>query len=620
MRANVKGCPAIIFSRHHEADKTKIRPAEDRYAPHKTCKTVEGLDANSLYLSCLCEEMASGFLYRRRSENNFRLEKTNPISQVAVEWLSYVEQTENIKIDHIGKHGRERQVGGKRLRVDGKCGHVLFEMDGCYFHGHCCRWTEHVKDKTKFEEIRKKTVEKHAYLRGLGYDLRVMRECEWLDFKNANPHKFRDDRSQNQKKVWQTKALTEAEIVDLVKSGDMFGFVEVDISVPVGRREFFKEFCPLFKQADVSIHDISPLMKTFAAERGIMRQPRRSLISSYFAEKSLIATPLLKWYLEMGLEVTKVYQVAQYTPAACFKRFGDTVTAARREAAIDDSKAIIGSTYKLLGNSSYGRTLMRKDLHCNIQIVEEHEAQRLVNDPMFQRLIPVNENLYEVVLRKKGVRIDLPLQIGLMVYDRAKLSLLKFYYNFLDRFVARSNFELVLCDTDSLYVSLSGDSLEHVIKPSERGAYEVERDRWLPSNRCTRCRHFISAIRTPLPLNICCATVNQHQQREPGLWKLETKADKIIALAPKSYICSHNSNNTEKLSCKGVQKRINPLVYDNYNDVLMTKTNHCVVNRGIRPRPDQRMWTYVQNKTGLSYLYIKRKVLDDGVSTEPLDL
>ena len=116
---------------------------------------------------------------------------------------------------------------------------MLFEMDGCYFHGHCCRLTEHVKDKSKFEEIRKKTEEKHASLRGLGYDLRVMRECEWLDFKKANPHRFRDDRTQNQKKVWQTKALTEAEIVDLVKSGDMFGFVEVDISVPVGRRDFF---------------------------------------------------------------------------------------------------------------------------------------------------------------------------------------------------------------------------------------------------------------------------------------------------------------------------------------------------------------------------------------------
>ena len=99
--------------------------------------------------------------------------KSNPISQVAVEWLTYVEQTENITIDHIGKHGRERQVGGKRLRIDGKCGYVLFEIDGCYFHGHCCRLTEHVKDKSKFEEIRKKTEEKHAYLRGLGYDLRA---------------------------------------------------------------------------------------------------------------------------------------------------------------------------------------------------------------------------------------------------------------------------------------------------------------------------------------------------------------------------------------------------------------------------------------------------------------
>ena len=87
-----------------------------------------------------------------------------------------------------------------------------------------------MKDKSKFEEIRKKTEEKHAYLRGLGYDLRVMRECEWQDFKKTNPHRFRDDRTKNQKKAWQV--LLENEILDLVKSGDMFGFVEVDICVP----------------------------------------------------------------------------------------------------------------------------------------------------------------------------------------------------------------------------------------------------------------------------------------------------------------------------------------------------------------------------------------------------
>ena len=39
-------------------------------------------------------------------------------------------------------------------------------------------------------------------------------------------------------------------------------------------------------------------------------------------EKILLAT-LLKWYFEHGLEVTRVYQVVEYTPKPCFKPFGE---------------------------------------------------------------------------------------------------------------------------------------------------------------------------------------------------------------------------------------------------------------------------------------------------------
>ena len=45
-----------------------------------------------------------------------------------------------------------------------------------------------------------------------------------------------------------------------------------------------------------------------------MSRPRRSLIGSMACEKILLATPLLKWYLEHGLEVTRVYQVIEYAP------------------------------------------------------------------------------------------------------------------------------------------------------------------------------------------------------------------------------------------------------------------------------------------------------------------
>ena len=86
----------------------------------------------------------------------------------------------------------------------------------------------------------------------------------------------------------------------------------------------------------------------------------RSLLENMKGEKILLATPLLKWYLEHGLEVTKVHQVIEFTPEPCFKLFGDAVSDARRAGDADPSKAIIADTMKLVslfehrGNSGWG--------------------------------------------------------------------------------------------------------------------------------------------------------------------------------------------------------------------------------------------------------------------------
>jgi hypothetical protein len=62
--------------------------------------------------------------------------------------------------------------------------------------------------------------------------------------------------------------------------------------------------CPIFKNIDISRdRDIGEFMKKYAEENDIMRQPRRSRIGSMIGKKILLATPLLKWYLEHGLQV-----------------------------------------------------------------------------------------------------------------------------------------------------------------------------------------------------------------------------------------------------------------------------------------------------------------------------
>jgi hypothetical protein len=55
----------------------------------------------------------------------------------------------------------------------------------------------------------------------------------------------------------------------------------------------------------------------------------------------LLATPLLKWYLDHGLVVTKVHEVIEYVARAFFKEFVSGIVQSRREGDKDFDKSIL---------------------------------------------------------------------------------------------------------------------------------------------------------------------------------------------------------------------------------------------------------------------------------------
>ena len=199
-------------------------------------------------------------------------------------------------------------------------------------------------------------------------------------------------------------------------------------------------------------------------------------------------------------------------------------------------------------------------------------------------------------MAKKTTRLDLPLQIGCFVYQYAKLRMLQFYYDFMDTFVDRRDFQYCSMDTDSAYMALSGDCLDDVIKPHMQERYLAEKHLWFP--------------RTDTPEHAA------YDKRTPGLFKEEFSGDGIIALCSKTYFCYGKD---VKFSCKGINKRLNTITKETYMDVLLTKKSGSGTNRGFRSL-DNKIYTYLQERAGFSYFYPKRKVLDDGVSTAPLEI
>ena len=70
-------------------------------------------------------------------------------------------------------------------------------------------------------------------------------------------------------------------------------------------------------------------MKDYAEKEGLLSQPRKMLISSYFLENGTLITPLLLFYLDLGLVCKKVYRFVEYTPVKCFNKFVQSAVDAR---------------------------------------------------------------------------------------------------------------------------------------------------------------------------------------------------------------------------------------------------------------------------------------------------
>ena len=92
-----------------------------------------------------------------------------------------------------------------------------------------------------------------------------------------------------------------------------------------------------------------------------------------------------------------------------------------------------------------------------------------------------------------------------------------------------------------------------------------------------------------------------------------------MALCSKTYAVKCEKTDTTKFSSKGCNKSNIGDAHGLMEGVLKTKRDVNVVNRGFRAR-NNGICTYIQEKKGLCYFYCKRKILDDGVSTVPLDM
>lgn len=147
-----------------------------------------------------------------------------------------------------------------------------------------------------------------------------------------------------------------------------------------------------------------------------MQVPQRMLIGSMKGEKILLLSSLVKWYLEHGLVVSRIYQVIQFKPVACFDKFGHSVSDTRRAGDKNSASSaggeendgqgvtLLAETAKLIGNSVYGKMITNQERHRDIKYADSNrKASNYIKGERYIDMEEIEHDFYEMTLEKVKV-------------------------------------------------------------------------------------------------------------------------------------------------------------------------------------------------------------------------
>jgi hypothetical protein len=403
-----------------------------------------------------------------------------------------------------------------------------------------------------------------------------------------------------------------------------FGMVEVDIETPEELKNDMGEFPLIFKNIEYDANEqMGEYMETLYDDKKEKRMTRK-LISSFKGEKILIKSDRLKWLVSKGLIVTKIHGYIKAQRAKIFSGFVEAVSNFRRLGDRDPKYAIIAEMWKNVGNSAFGRSGMNKNKFYNTLYGDEEKYNKEVGSFLFRDANEYGE-IYEITKDKMKTTQNIPIQVACSIYDDSKLRMSEFYYDCVSKYISKEDFQYIEMDTDSAYMALTGD-FNDLVKPEMKEEFLKDKNNWF--------------LRDDTPEN------NAFDKRVSGLFKPEFIGAGIVAENSKTYYVK-GFGDKDKMSCKGIQKSNNDITFELYKRVLFEKEKHLVKNKGFRILNDKQtsneivmidgkekyinnnqdqtqkgraIYMYEVEKVGLTAKYDKRRVLNDKVSTVPLDI
>ena len=263
--------------------------------------------------------------------------------------------------------------------------------------------------------------------------------------------------------------------------------------------------------------------------------------------------------------------------------------------------------FKLMNNSSFGKTMENVRNHRDIKLVTtEKQRRKLVSEPNYHTTKHFSENLLAIEMKKTKVKMNKPVYLGMSILDISKTLMYEFWYDYVKP-KYKDKAKLCYMDTDSFVIHIfTEDFFEDINNDVER---------WFDTS------NYDKNDKRPLPIG--------KNKKVPGLFKVELGGKiitEVVALRAKTYaylIDGYNDDDYEKnkiinKKAKGTKKFVikQKLMFENCKD--------CLFNNKTVYRSQERFKSYYHdvyteevNKIALSSNDDKRLQTFDRITTYP---
>ena len=383
----------------------------------------------------------------------------------------------------------------------------------------------------------------------------------------------------------------------VVTDGDIGYFVVCDLSYPPEVQAFTADFPLAPEVREITYDMLTPLTKALNRETNLLRDPDcknpnkfqncTKLITSFYDKKEyVIHFATLKFYLELGLIISKIHRVIKFDQCPLFRDYIDFNTR-RRTCAVNEFEK---NLYKQKNCSLYGKSLENKRSHCDIVLCTTPQAHvQAASKAKYRSSRIFDENLVAAIMTMVNITLDSPIAIGAAVLDISKLIMYELAYVHLRRYQSELNctINIVGGDTDSLFLEIRGIDLYKTLFP------QMLTDGLLDTSNYPKSHDLFS---------------NSHNA-ELGCIKDEGKGEvytEFVMLRPKSYSMKSKSSKVDKKTCKGIARRnIKALTHHQYKSVY--ESHKEIVTRCRRIQSIKHVcYNIEQTKIALSLIDNKR--------------